>query len=148
MAITYDTAMQVYFGMYAVTMSTFPDEIWGKGGLGQLPYWAKPLGDAMTHGGFFARIVGMCFGLIVFGRRHCGVTADAFSKQTIAFHVASLIPFGNLALNANPNWTQWAWQVQVTMNVVLALWGAQATGLLGGGGAKKPAAKRSARKRA
>ena len=85
----------------------------------------------MTHGGFFARIVGMCFGLIVFGRRHCGVTADAFSKQTIAFHVASLIPFGNLALNANPNWTQWAWQVQVTMNVVLALWGAQATGLLG-----------------
>jgi|TARA_B110000977_G_scaffold13532_1_gene17076 hypothetical protein len=26
MAITYDTAMQVYFGMYAVTMSTFPDE--------------------------------------------------------------------------------------------------------------------------
>lgn len=26
MAITYDTAMQVYFGMYAATMTTFPDE--------------------------------------------------------------------------------------------------------------------------
>lgn len=26
MAITYDKAMQVYFGMYAATMTTFPDE--------------------------------------------------------------------------------------------------------------------------
>jgi hypothetical protein len=199
MAITYDKAMQVYFGMYAATMTTFPDEyvpppfrpdrgrrnsrnqpeierafsrtrprrrrrrparatdrrtprllrfpcrVWGKDGLGQLPYWAKPLGDALAPAGFFARIVGMCFGLLVFGRLKCGVSEDAFSKQTIAFHVVSLLPFGNIALNPTANWTQWVWQLQVVINVLLALWGAQSTGLLGGG---KKKAKRSTRKRA
>jgi hypothetical protein len=37
------------------------------------------------------------------------------------------------------------WQLQVVINVLLALWGAQSTGLLGGG---KKKAKRSTRKRA
>ena len=122
-----------------------PNRVWSAGGLGQLPYWAKPLGDALAQGGFFARMVGLVFGLVVFGRTHCGVTEDAFSKQTIAFHVSTLVPFGNLALNAHPNWTQWVWQVQCVMNIVLALWGAQSCGLLGGG---KKKAKRSTRKRA
>lgn len=105
----------------------------------------KPVGDALAPAGFFARLVGMCFGLLVFGRLKCGVSEDAFSKQTIAFHVASLLPFGNIALNTTADWTKWVWQLQVVINVLLALWGAQSTGLLGGG---KKKAKRSTRKRA
>ena len=122
----------------------YPHRVWGKDGLGQLPYFVK-VGDALAPAGLFARLVGLLFGLLVFGRLKCGVTEDAFSKQTIAFHVASLLPFGNIALNPTADWTQWVWQLQAVINVLLALWGAQSTGLLGGG---KKKAKRSTRKRA
>ena len=127
------------------SLARYPRRVWGKDGLGQLPYFLKPLGDGLALAGFFARLVGLCFGLLVFGRLKCGVTEDAFSKQTIAFHVATLLPFGNIALNTTADWTKWVWQLQVVINVILAPWGAQSTGLLGGG---KKKAKRSTRKRA
>ena len=190
MSLSYDKAMQGYFGLYAATMSTVPDEyVPGERGRPKseikrarnrrafsrtrsrratrpgarltdapsrdraasgarrrrsAPVLGQTLGDALTAAGFFARMVGLNFGLLVLGRTHFGVSEDAFSKQTIAFHVATLLPFGNIALNTTADWTKWVWQLQVVINIVLALWGAQTAGLLGGGA--KP--KRSTRKRA
>lgn len=99
----------------------------------------------MTAGGFFARMVGLNFGLLVLGRTHFGVSEEAFTKQTVAFHLLSLIFFVPIARSGGAVWTQWVWQLQCVINIVLALWGAQTAGLIGGG-AKPKRSSRAKRK--
>ena len=99
----------------------------------------------MTAGGFFARMVGLNFGLLVLGRTHFGVSEEAFTMQTVAFHLLSLIFFVPIARSGGAVWTQWVWQLQCVINIVLALWGAQTAGLIGGG-AKPKRSSRAKRK--
>lgn len=102
------------------------------------PYWAMQLGPAWTPPGFFARMVGLCFGLMTLGRTHFGVSADAWTKQTVAFHATSLVPFAYLVIQQEADvWPKWVWQIQCVVNVLLALWGAHSLGLLGGGAKPK-----------
>jgi hypothetical protein len=91
----------------------------------------------MTAPGFFARMVGLNFGLLVLGRTHFGVSEDAFTKQTVAFHVLSLIFFAPIARSGGGAGTPWVWQLQCVINIILALWGAQSAGLIGGGAKPK-----------
>ena len=128
----YDQAMQVYFGMYGVTMTANAEFFWGANSPLMLPYWHAQMDPI---GAFFARMVGICFALITLGRVAMGMSKDAFVKQTVAFHVVTCVPFGQLAMSDGKHFTPWVWWVQVGMNVALALWGYTQMG--GNGKAKK-----------
>ena len=128
----YDLAMTIYFGMYGATMTTNAPFFWGPDSIMMLPYMSA---EMCATGNFFARMVGICFALITLARVVMGMSKDAFVKQTVAFHVVTCVPFGQLAMSDGKHFTPWVWWVQVGMNVALALWGYTQMG--GNGKAKK-----------
>ena len=86
----------------------------------RLPYGAEPLDEA---GSFFAKMTGLLFGFIVMGYLQFGVSAEAFTKQTILFHtVGSALMFQN-ANGSEGAFTPWVWQLQIVLGAVFAFWG-------------------------
>jgi len=127
----YAKAMNVYFGMYGVTMTTNPDLFWSEKGIMMMPY-VKAVGAATTLPGFFARMTGLGFILMVLGK-HFGTSDRTFSKQAVAFHALSTKFFYDVAtLTVGKRqpvlFTPWVWKLQILVNVVLAAWGVHALG--------------------
>lgn len=117
----YDVAMTIYFGMYAATMTASMNFFWGPDSIMMLPYVSAPM-DA--SGEFFARMTGICFGIITLGYAKLGVSKDAFIKQTMLFHVGTLPVFFLQCTNTDgAAFTPWVWYLQCTINVALAAWG-------------------------
>merc|ERR1712072_1385594 len=119
--------MTAYFGMYGVTMTTNPDLFWSEKGIMMMPY-VKAFGAATTLPGFFARMTGLGFIVMVLGK-HFGASDKTFSKQAVAFHVLSTKWFFGLATmtvgRRQPAIvTPWVWKLQVLVNIMLAVWGA------------------------
>ena len=112
--------MQIYFGMYGVTMTASCDFFWGPNSIMMMPYQSVPLDPI---GAFFTRVVGIAFLVIMLGRAMWGTSKDTFIKQTMAFHVGTLLPFAQNALSDGKHFTPWVWMMQTALNVALAAWG-------------------------
>ena len=80
----YDLAMTIYFGMYGATMTTNSELFWGPNSIMMLPYMSS-VGDAQSA--FFQRMTGLGFAIMSLGYAKCGVSKDAWIKQTMIFHV-------------------------------------------------------------
>jgi len=80
----YDLAMTIYFGMYGATMTTNSELFWGPNSIMMLPYMSS-VGDAQSA--FFQRMTGLGFAIMSLGYAKCGVSKDAWIKQTMLFHV-------------------------------------------------------------
>ena len=80
----YDLAMTIYFGMYGATMTTNSELFWGPDSIMMLPYMSS-VGDAQSA--FFQRMTGLGFAIMSLGYAKCGVSKDAWIKQTMLFHV-------------------------------------------------------------
>ena len=86
-----------------------------------LPYMSASLGP---HGAFFARMTGICFSILTLGYFKCGVSKDAWIKQTMLFHVGTIpVFFLNCASTDGADFTPWVWYLQIAINVALAGWG-------------------------
>ena len=76
------------------------------------------------HGAFFARMTGICFSILTLGYAKCGVSKDAWIKQTMLFHVGTIPVFYTMCANSDgTEFTPWVWMVQIAMNIALAAWG-------------------------
>lgn len=127
----YDIAMQAYFSLYGLTMTTDPDMFWSAKGIMRVPY-VTSFGGATSAVGFFARMTGLGFVIMVLGRR-AGTPKATFAKQALAFHVLSTKWFCDLtqvvSTRRSPSiFIPWAWKLQVFVNIILALWGIVALG--------------------
>ena len=127
----YAKAMTAYFGVYGVTMTTNPDLFWSEKGIMMMPY-VKAFGAATTLPGFFARMTGLGFIILVLGK-HFGASDKTFSQQCVAFHVLSTKWFYGLATMTVGRrqpvmFTPWVWKLQVLVNIMLTVWGVQSLG--------------------
>ena len=62
------------------------------------------------HGAFFARMTGICFSILTLGYAKCGVSKDAWIKQTMLFHVGTIpVFFLNCASTDGADFTPWVW---------------------------------------
>ena len=84
----YDLAMTIYFGMYGATMTTNSELFWGPDSIMMLPYMSSA-GDAQSA--FFQRMTGFGFAIMSLGYAKCGVSKDAWIKQTMIFHVGTCV---------------------------------------------------------
>jgi len=84
----YDLAMTIYFGMYGATMTTNSELFWGPDSIMMLPYMSSA-GDAQSA--FFQRMTGLGFAIMSLGYAKCGVSKDAWIKQTMIFHVRTCV---------------------------------------------------------
>ena len=144
----YDLAMTIYFGMYGATMTTNSELFWGPDSIMMLPYMSSA-GDAQSA--FFQRMTGLGFAIMSLGYAKCGVSKDAWIKQTMLFHVISTpIFFLQCASDDGTSFTPWVWYrafcgveegclhflrhrrdlvitiplaVQIAINIALAGWG-------------------------
>ena len=85
-ATMYDLAMTIYFGMYGATMTTNSELFWGPDSIMMLPYMSSA---ADAQSAFFQRMTGLGFAIMSLGYAKCGVSKDAWIKQTMLFHVVS-----------------------------------------------------------
>ncbi len=103
----YDLAMTIYFGMYGATMTTNSELFWGPNSIMMLPYMSS-VGDAQSA--FFQRMTGLGFAIMSLGYAKCGVSKDAWIKQTMLFHVVSTpIFFLQCASDDGTSFTPWVW---------------------------------------
>ena len=103
----YDLAMTIYFGMYGATMTTNSELFWGPNSIMMLPYMSS-VGDAQSA--FFQRMTGLGFAIMSLGYAKCGVSKDAWIKQTMLFHVISTpIFFLTCASDDGTSFTPWVW---------------------------------------
>ena len=103
----YDLAMTIYFGMYGATMTTNSELFWGPDSIMMLPYMSS-VGDAQSA--FFQRMTGLGFAIMSLGYAKCGVSKDAWIKQTMLFHVISTpIFFLQCASDDGTSFTPWVW---------------------------------------
>ena len=103
----YDLAMTIYFGMYGATMTTNSELFWGPNSIMMLPYMSS-VGDAQSA--FFQRMTGLGFAIMSLGYAKCGVSKDAWIKQTMLFHVISTpIFFLQCASDDGTSFTPWVW---------------------------------------
>ena len=116
----YDGVMQIYFAMFSATMTTSAEFFWGSKSIMMMPYMAIPMDPI---GVFFTRIVGICFLLLTLGRVMWGTPKDTFVKQTMGFHVGTILPFIGAAMSDGKHMTPWVWMMQIGMNVAFAAWG-------------------------
>ena len=116
----YDQVMQMYFAMFGATMTASCEFFWGSKSIMMMPYMAVPMDPI---GVFFTRMVGICFLLLTLGRVMWGTPKDTFLKQTMGFHVGSLLPFIGAAMSDGKHLTPWVWMMQIGMNVAFAAWG-------------------------
>jgi hypothetical protein len=114
--------MSVYFGAFAATMTTAPDFFWGKDSVMMMPYFRQALGGADQPAGFFCRLTGLTFGILVLGYKAFGMSEDTFTKMTIAWHVLCT-PFMFQASGNSSATTPWVWQLQMAGQLGLAAWG-------------------------
>ena len=150
----YDLAMTIYFGMYGATMTTNSELFWGPDSIMMLPArrcvesnFGRPMPstrrcpchDHLTHcfistqymsatgdaqSAFFQRMTGLGFAIMSLGYAKCGVSKDAWIKQTMLFHVISTpIFFLQCASDDGTSFTPWVWYLQIVINIVLAGWG-------------------------
>merc|ERR1712072_1531131 len=114
----YDLAMTIYFGMYGATMTTNSELFWGPNSIMMLPYMSS-VGDAQSA--FFQRMPGLGFAIMSLGYAKCGVSKDAWIKQTMLFHVVSTpIFFLQCASDDGTSFTPWVWYLQIAINIGLA----------------------------
>ena len=106
-----------YFGTFAVTMMISADVFWGPSSV--MPYGAELLDEAAF---FFARLVGLMFGIVVAGFLYFGTPRKTFIKQTMSFHLAGSVFMINNALSTGA-FTPWVWQAQMLLGAGLAGWG-------------------------
>ena len=103
----YDLAMTIYFGMYGATMTTNSELFWGPNSIMMLPYMSS-VGDAQSA--FFQRMTGLGFAIMSLGYAKCGVSKDAWIKQTMLFHVISTpIFFLQCCSDDGTSFTPWVW---------------------------------------
>ena len=103
----YDLAMTIYFGMYGATMTTNSELFWGPNSIMMLPYMSS-VGDAQSA--FFQRMTGLGFAIMSLGYAKCGVSKEAWIKQTMIFHVVSTpIFFLQCASDDGTSFTPWVW---------------------------------------
>ena len=136
----YDLAMTIYFGMYGATMTTNSELFWGPDSIMMLPArrcvesnFGRPMPstrrcpchDHLTHclistqymsatgdaqSAFFQRMTGLGFAIMSLGYAKCGVSKDAWIKQTMIFHVISTpIFFLQCASDDGTSFTPWVW---------------------------------------
>ena len=84
----YDLAMTIYFGMYGATMTTNSELFWGPDSIMMLPYMSSA---ADAQSAFFQRMTGLGFAIMSLGYAKCGVSKDAWIKQTMLFHVDTCV---------------------------------------------------------
>ena len=84
----YDLAMTIYFGMYGATMTTNSELFWGPDSIMMLPYMSSA---ADAQSAFFQRMTGLGFAIMSLGYAKCGVSKDAWIKQTMLFHVGTCV---------------------------------------------------------
>ena len=88
----YDLAMTIYFGMYGATMTTNSELFWGPDSIMMLPYTRRPFVSAAdAQSAFFQRMTGLGFAIMSLGYAKCGVSKDAWIKQTMLFHVGTCV---------------------------------------------------------
>ena len=120
----YDLAMTIYFGMYGATMTTNSELFWGPDSIMMLPYMSSA---ADAQSAFFQRMTGLGFAIMSLGYAKCGVSKDAWIKQTMLFHVISTpIFFLQCASDDGTSFTPWVWYLQIAINIALAAWGCNA----------------------
>ena len=103
----YDLAMTIYFGMYGATMTTNSELFWGPDSIMMLPYMSSA---ADAQSAFFQRMTGLGFAIMSLGYAKCGVSKDAWIKQTMLFHVVSTpIFFLQCASDDGTSFTPWVW---------------------------------------
>ena len=79
---------------------------------------------ADAQSAFFQRMTGLGFAIMSLGYAKCGVSKDAWIKQTMLFHVVSTpIFFLQCASDDGTSFTPWVWYLQIVINIVLAGWG-------------------------
>jgi len=79
---------------------------------------------ADAQSAFFQRMTGLGFAIMSLGYAKCGVSKDAWIKQTMLFHVVSTpIFFLQCASDDGTSFTPWVWYLQIAINIVLAGWG-------------------------
>merc|ERR1719269_401736 len=102
-------------------MTTNSELFWGPNSIMMLPYMSS-VGDAQSA--FFQRMTGLGFAIMSLGYAKCGVSKDAWIKQTMLFHVVSTpIFFLQCASDDGTSFTPWVWYLQIAINVALAGWG-------------------------
>ena len=116
----YDLAMTIYFGMYGATMTTNSELFWGPNSIMMLPYMSS-VGDAQSA--FFQRMTGLGFAIMSLGYAKCGVSKDAWIKQTMLFHVGTIPVFYTMCTTDSDAFTPWVWMLQIAINIALAAWG-------------------------
>ena len=103
----YDLAMTIYFGMYGATMTTNSELFWGPDSIMMLPYMSSA---ADAQSAFFQRMTGLGFAIMSLGYAKCGVSKEAWIKQTMLFHVISTpIFFLQCASDDGTSFTPWVW---------------------------------------
>ena len=128
----YATAMQHYFTLFGVTLFLNPDKFWSAtAGVMPLRYF-NAVGAATTQSGFFARMTGLGFLVLVLGKR-LGTSNAVFAKQCNAFHAFTLKMFYDCARvtyarRQTVEFVAQTWKLQVAVNVALLLWGTSTTG--------------------
>ena len=105
--------------MYAVTMVYDVDLFWGPESIFMLPYGAKLLDEAAM---FFARLVGVLFGILVVSRVSFGSPRAVWIKQTLCFHFGTL-PLMYINATSDDAFPPWVWQLQMAMGVAFGAWG-------------------------
>ena len=118
--------------MFGVTLFLNPDKFWSAtAGVMPLRYF-NAVGAATTQSGFFARMTGLGFLVLVLGKR-LGTSNAVFAKQCNAFHAFTLKLFYDLtrvtyAKRQTVEFVAQTWKLQVAVNVALLLWGTSTTG--------------------
>ncbi len=116
----YDLAMTIYFGMYGATMTTNSELFWGPDSIMMLPYMSSA---ADAQSAFFQRMTGLGFAIMSLGYAKCGVSKDAWIKQTMLFHVGTIPVFYTMCTTDSDAFTPWVWMLQIAINLALAGWG-------------------------
>ena len=88
-------------------MTVNSELFWGPDSIMMLPYMSS-VGDAQSA--FFQRMTGLGFAIMSLGYAKCGVSKDAWIKQTMLFHVVSTpIFFLQCASDDGTSFTPWVW---------------------------------------
>lgn len=125
--------MRAYMGMFGVTLATNPDYFWGANAVTKFSYFNATIGDATSPAGFFARMCGLTFLILVAGNVRFGVSDRAFTKQTAAWNAVTLKLMYDCATfvgtkRAPSPFVQQTWQLQLLVNIALVAWGAHVAG--------------------
>ena len=88
-------------------MTTNSELFWGPDSIMMLPYMSSA---ADAQSAFFQRMTGLGFAIMSLGYAKCGVSKDAWIKQTMLFHVISTpIFFLQCASDDGTSFTPWVW---------------------------------------